>query len=78
MCAKAEITLSIVETIAIYMVNNQTFRGMHNPAVHTNPMPFSAYTAKGVKSVSILLTAPFVFYEVLVIIGVDYCESSVR
>lgn len=73
MCSEAEICLSIVEAVAIDMVDEHVFRSLKYSAVHRK-VSFSdaiySCPTSGVESPAVRIGVPVVFGEVIVIIWV--------
>ncbi len=78
-CADAEVALSVVQAVTVYMINDHAFGGAGDIAVHEDFFLFIAYAyiGIGVKVVSILAGVPFVFFQALVIVGIDDSEFAV-
>jgi len=76
LCASAQIGLSVVQAVAVYMVNDKAFRSAGNLAVHCDYI--GTIRSKGVEVVFSSATVPFVFGQAFIIIGVDNREFALR
>jgi hypothetical protein len=79
MCSEAQICLSIVEAVAIDMIDEHAFRGLKDSAVHRKVAFSNAIysgPSSGVESPAVRIGVPLVFGEAIVIFGVDDGELA--
>lgn len=79
MCSETEICLSIVEAVSIDMVDEHALRGLKHSAVHRKvSFSYAIYSgpSSGIESSAVRIGVPFVFREVIIVIGVNDGELS--
>jgi len=76
--AKAKIAFSVVQTIAISVVNKHSFWSICNLTMHKKHCQFIGISPEGVgiKGIASLLAAPFAFCQMVIVIGIDYGEFA--
>ena len=76
MRCRAEVGLSIVEAVMVYMVNEKMVGRVDNLTVHLNRHPLFAFadsdTSGGIKCIFELFGVPFMFVQSLEIFRVNY------
>jgi len=78
MGGETKIGFSIVKAIMIQMVAETARRDVYYEMVHILIFPFPIFSvcerADGIISVGALVSVPFIFYETVIVLGVDNCE----